>query len=498
MQAWRRFTGQTDLNTDNRSNAGGVGGQLPLQAGRSPGPFGIPTTLWLLWMIYVLTASGRVGNQDVEVTLGMSRAMLEGRVELPEKMAGSVQGRGGIWTSPYGVGHSLYLTPYLALGRAAAKLVPKLPVVMWEEFVVSFSNVPVIAGLMAYLVAAWRRVGATEARVAVGVGLFGLCSMLWPYAKLPFSDSLLALSVFAAWFHWTHGAVPKGALTGGVWLGAALVSRRQADAVVPILVLLAGVDTWRRGNAGRMGWLFLGLVPAVALRLAFNWARFGDVFLEQHPGLVGVGEVVRSEPAARLWEVLFSSSYGFLPYNLVPLAVLVAGMAGLCRHRRNDAIVALAMLVGGIGFLSLMRFGSGVSFGSRYLLFTVAFLGLAWPFVPRPGPGWMWWAWGPVFAGSLWLMAGGATLDSVPVMFRVKLASQPLRQWKGFYGEWGRVLSTSGRSDLPELESNPIWHHDAFRRPDFWWCHLAARVRASGLVSGGQAQPATAPERTAR
>ena len=123
------------------------------------GPFGIPPALWVLWVAYVLTVSGRVGNQDVEVTLSMSRAMVEGRVEFPEKMAGSVRGRDGIRTSPYGVGHSLYLVPYLEAGRAAAKVVPKLPVAMWEEFVVSFSNVPVIAGLMAYLVAAWRRMG---------------------------------------------------------------------------------------------------------------------------------------------------------------------------------------------------------------------------------------------------------------------------------------------------------------------------------------------------
>lgn len=461
------------------------------------GPFGIPPALWVLWVAYVLTVSGRVGNQDVEVTLAMSRAMVEGRVEFPEKMAGSVRGRDGIRTSPYGVGHSLYLVPYLEAGRAAAKVVPKLPVAMWEEFVVSFSNVPVIAGLMAYLVAAWRRMGATEARVAVGVGLFGLCSMVWPYSKLPFSDSLLALAVFGAWFHWTRGPGSRDALLGGLWLGAALVSRRQADSVVPILVLLAAVDAWRQGSSWRIGWLLAGLVPAVALRLAFNWARFGGMFLEKHPGMAGVEEVVRSDPTARFWEVLFSSSYGFVPYNLVPLAVLVAGFAGLWRHRRNDAVVTVAMLAGGIGFLSLMRFGSGVSFGSRYLLYTVAFLGLAWPWVPWPQPGWARWIWAPVVAGSLWLMAGGAALDPVPVMYRVKAVEPPLRQWKGFYGEWGRVLSLKAHADLSVLERNTIWQHDAFRRPDFWWCHLAARFGRGSLAHGTGDQPPV-PAETAR
>jgi len=466
-----------------------VDGQVHAQPGRSLGPLRVPLALWLLWIVYVLTASGRLGNQDVEVTLSMARVMLEGKVALPTRMSGSVRGAEGIWTSPYGVGHSLYLMPYLGAGRAAAKVAPQLPAVMWEEFVVSFSNVPVIAGLMAYLVAAWRRVGASEVKVTLGVGFFGLCSMLWPYAKLPFSDSLLALSVFAAWFHWTQGAARKSTLLAGLWLGAALVSRRQADAVVPILVLMAGVDAWRRGNSRRMGWLLLCLVPAVALRLAFNWARFGDMLLEQHPGLVGVGEVVRSKPAERLGEVLFSASYGFLPYNLVPLAVFVAGGVGLLCRRRDDVIVALAMLLGGMGFLSLMRFGSGVSFGSRYLLYTLPFLGLAWPFVPRPKPGLVLGVWGPVVGVSLWLMAGGVALDAVPVMYRVKVVEAPLRQWKGLYGEWGRVLSTSPRPDLPQLESDAIWQHDAFRRPDFWWCHLAARFGRGSLAHGTRDQP---------
>lgn len=454
--------------------------------------------LWLVWCLYLLSASGRVGNQDVEITLSMSRVMLEGKVALPTRMSGSVRGTDGIRTSPYGVGHSLYLMPYLGVGRAAAKVVPKLPAAMWEEFVVSFSNVPVIGGLMAYLVAAWRRMGATEARVAVGVGLFGLCSMLWPYAKLPFSDSLMALAVFGAWYHWTQGSARKEPLLGGLWLGVALVSRRQADAVVPILVLMAGVDAWRRGGLWRLGWLSVGLLPAVAMRLGYNLARFGNVFLEKHPGMAGVREVTQSDPGPQLWEVLFSSSYGFLPYNVVPLAVLVAGFAGFWRHRRHDAVMVLILLAGGIGFLSLMRFGSGVSFGSRYLLYTVAFMGLAWPWISWPQPAWVRWVWVPVVAVSLWLMAAGAALDPVPVMYRVRTAKAPLQQWKGFYGEWGRVLSTDGRSDLPELESNSIWQHDAFRRPDFWWCHLVARFRTGGLVQGAKAQPATAPGRTAR
>lgn len=443
---------------------------------------GIPLLLWVVWLVYLLTASGRVGNHDAEVTLSMTRAMSQGEVVLPAGMAGSIRGQGGIRTSPYGAGHSLYLMPYVWVGRGMAAMVPKLPVVMWEEFVVSFANVPVTGGLLAYLVMAWRRAGASEWRVGVGVLLFGLCTMLWPYAKLPFSDSLMALATFGAWYHWTCEGSWWQRLVSGGWLGVALVSRRQADSVVPLLMVLAGVDAWRRGVLWRMGWMALGMIPAVALRLWYNAARFGDVFSERQRGMTGLGEVLKAEPGEWAWDLLFSAAYGYVPYNVVPLAVFIAGLAGLWRQRRGDAVVAAGILIGGLGFLSLMRFGPGVSFGSRYLVYTVAFLGLAWPFVPWPAARWAWWACSPLAAWSLWLMAGGVALDVVPVVCRGIVSRPPLEQWKGLYGEWGRVLSMTGGSDLAELESDANWRHDAFHRPDFWWCHLYARSRKGNLA----------------
>lgn len=456
----------------------------------------IPVALWIVWVIYVLTASGRVGNQDAEVTMSMARALMGGEVAIPGKMANTTGGVGGIRTSPYGLGHSLYLMPYVGVARGVAKLVPALPVVMWEEFLVSFANVPVIGGLLAYLVAAWRRAGASESRVNLGVLVFGLSTMLWPYAKLPFSDSLLALATFAGWFHWNQGEGRRPALLAGAWLGMALLSRKQADAVVPLLLCLAAVDGWRKASWRRVGWMLAMLLPAVVLRLLYNQARFGNPFLERHPGMVGVGEVLRSDPALQFLDVILSSSFGFLPYNLVPLAVLILGMAGLWKHQRPAAWWVLTLIAGGIGFLSLLRFGSGVSFGSRYLLYLVGFMGLAWPWVPRPMPVWLRMALAPVVGASLWLMAGGVALDPVPVMYRVAGLQPPFVQFRGIYQEWGRVLSFRDRPEPPALEANPIWNHEAFRRPDFWWCHLLARWGKGGLVGAPQGHAPRAPVRT--
>lgn len=457
-----------------------------------------PAVFWLVLLVFLLTASGRVGNQDVAATMSMTQAMLRGEMELPARMAGAVEGKGGVWTSQYGVGHSLYLMPYVVVARGMAAIVPNLPVAMWEEFAVSFSNVPVVGGLLAYLVMAWRRAGASEARVGTGVVLFGLCTLLWPYAKAPFSDSLLALATFGAWYHGTSDGRRRDSLLCGVWLAIALVSRRQADSVVPILLALVGVDAWRRGMLWRVGWVILGVAPGVMLRMWYNLLRFGDPFTERQRGLVGAGEILKSVPSERLWQVLASPSSGYLPYNVVPLAVLLVGLVALWRHRRADAVVVVAILAGGIGFLSLMRFGPGVCFGSRYLVYTVAFVGLVWPFVPRPKSVWGWCAWSPLAAWSLWLMAGGAALDPVPVMYRVRECRPPFLQWKGMSAEWGRVLSPKDGADLPELESNVIWRHDAFRRPDFWWCHLVARFRKGGLMEPPNDHSRPVPEQMPR
>lgn len=453
-----------------------------------------PRALWGLLLVYFLTASGRVGISDVATTLELSRALIRGETSWPANQIPKTGIRRanapGERTSQYGLGHSAYMAPYVVVGRVAEKVIGRFPRVMWEEFVVGFSNVPLVGMLLWYLAGAWRRAGLDARQVNHGLWLVGLGTLLWPYSKATFSDTLMALSLFAGWFHWTEGTEGDGpgrrGLLSGVWLGVALLSRRQADAVVPVLVCLAAVDAGRSRSWGAWGRLWIGLVAAVALRLWFNQARFGSPFLEQHPGIGGieaVGRGWRQSGFERFADVAFGSANGFLPFNLVPLALLGVGLIPGWRRFRGELLVVLALAVSGIVFLSSLRFSPGVCFGSRYLLYLVPFLALGWGWAGGQASLVGRWGLGLVAVPSLVLMLAGVLTDPSPVSMRVPLMGQPFRTFRALAGETVRVLSWNRVAGPESLAGRPDWNHVAFQHPDFWWCHALGPRPGSGAAT---------------
>ena len=455
--------------------ANGAGGLLARLRSGLPLP-------WLLGLLgwFSLTVSGRIGNVDASVMLDLSRALLRGSVALPADCETCATGTGGTLVSPYGLAPSAYWMPFVLLGRAASRLAPSIPPTMWEEFFVSFANVPVITLLLLYLALAWRRAGAPEGRIRQGLVLFALATPLGPYAKLPFSDPLMALALFAAWFHWNVGGRPSSAAIAGCWLGAALLSRRQADSVVPVLVLLWLVESAQGRSWQRFGVCLLGVLPALAIRLAYNTARFGDPWTEDQPGIRGVGMLRASGWQPRLVSVLFSDWRGLATYGLVPLGIAALSLRKMHRASPRDAITLVVVVVSGIGFLTALPFGPGVSFGPRYALYLLPFLALAWPYFTVPKPLTIRFPMALAAGFSVWLMAGGTALDMLPVAQRARWMAPPGRQFKALAGEWRRVLSPGEHPDLPQLEASPVWRHAPFERPDFWWCHLwALRQRSN-------------------
>jgi hypothetical protein len=90
--------------------------------------------------------------------------------------------------------------------------------------------------------------------VRFGLWGVGLSSLLWAYAKMPFSDPWMAPGLFAAFCHWRwRSNVPSRAMGlahavwCGFWLGVALLSAQAgASALVPMLPRLL-----RLGGASR-------------------------------------------------------------------------------------------------------------------------------------------------------------------------------------------------------------------------------------------------------
>jgi hypothetical protein len=438
----------------------------------------------LILGFFLMMASGRVGNRDVAITLQLSRSLLVGNVNLPDGWADAPSRMGGGRTSQYGIGHSLSLIPFVLAGRATAAILPVATRPQWVEFFVSFSNVPVVMLILYYLSRRWRLLGCGDSRVAVGLLIVATATQIGPYAKLPFSDALLALGVLAAWCHWMESGW-RSSMAAGLWLGVAYLSRRQADLVIPFLgvLMVAQAAFLRRWNL--LGGLTLAVVPALALRLAYNHARFGSYFGETHPG-IPVAFVIQQAANLPLFfninEVLVSAEHGWLIYGLVPLGILILGVVALRRLSLWDAVAAVWIPLTGVLVMSELSVGPGTSFGARYLLFTMPFLLLAWPGVRTPR------GWVPrlacvvVLAGSAGLMATGFALDPLPIEIRMSRSTPPVGYFTACGREWERILGFNPGSEPSELTSDTGWNHDPFRRPDFWWCHAAARLQipASG------------------
>ena len=431
----------------------------------------------LILGFFLMMASGRVGNRDVAITLKLSHSLLVGSVNLPEGWKDAPSRTGGGRTSQYGIGHSLSLIPYVLFGRAAAAILPVVPRSQWEEFFVSFSNVPVVMLILYYLSRRWRLLGCGDKRVAAGLLIVAVTTQIGPYAKLPFSDALLALGVLAAWCHWMEAGW-KSSMAAGIWLGVAYLSRRQADLVIPFLVVLmvAQAAFLRRWN--HFGGMALAIIPALALRLAYNHVRFGSFFGETHPG-IPVAFVLQQAADLPLFfnlnEVLLSPNHGWLIYGVVPIGVFLLGVLSLRRLSPWDAVATVWIPLTGVLVMSELSVGPGTSFGARYLLFTMPFLLLAWPTVRVPR------GWVPrlvctlLLAGSTGLMATGFALDSLPIETRGKRSTPPVGYFTACGREWGRVLGFDAVPESPELAADAGWNHEPFRRPDFWWCHAVAR-----------------------
>lgn len=176
----------------------------------------------------------------------------------------------------------------------------------------------------------------------------------------------------------------------GLLAGWALISEYTA---APIVLLLA-VRVWLGGRFRSVVAFCLGLLPPLALLLAYNRACFGSPWSlssahEALPlyassashGLFGVGP-----PSARvIFEYLFSPSRGtilFSPFWLWALPGFVLWWKS--RIARRDCAFAAAAAVLHVVILSgYPHWEGGYSLGSRYLIPALFFAALAIPFAIR-------------------------------------------------------------------------------------------------------------------
>lgn len=468
--------------------------------------------LCILTLIYLFSASGRIGLVDAEVMIRVSRSMLQGSLAISDAGLFTVSGVNGHHYSYFGLLPSIWYLPFILLGRALAHLIGLMSVTAWEEFLVSFSSVPLASAILWYLLTYWRRQQIPNRQICLGLWLVGLCTSLWPYAKLQGSDLMMALGLLAAVIHGFDFKRPGSMWLSGMWLGVALLARKQAQISAPLILLYLTYRTWRLALPlspfqstflRPMVWLLAGLTPPVLITLIYNYIRHGSPFSEPNPLVPVPWEMPAvSEAAKRLMELSFlSSRRALVIYNLVAVLMFLFAYPRWRRHPgdRDLPLLIIALLVVNLlFFMGTWFWGSGVSYGSRYLLFLVPLFALGWGHISLPLRRWQTYTLGLGTAWGVWLALMGVLIDPNPAQYRhvTQLGG------RGFFPyvyalESARMLDLKWGRLPPELESHSELTHFAFKVPDLWWVHIAEHLKArmTSPSDPTRIQPATAETR---
>lgn len=426
-----------------------------------------------LALVYLLTASGRVGLADSSIMLEVTRSLLGGHVSLPEHVL-TATGADGQRYSQFGLLTSLYWMPFVLLGRLVAAVVPGVPLVMLEEFFVSFSGVPIVLLLLGYLVWEWRSRGLEEMQVRRGLWLIGLTTLVWPYSKIVASDLLFALTVLGAWCHGRRATVWRHAVAAGVFLGLGLLCRKQAQTVMPVIVLYLLLrcprTAWRRVGLG----LLTGFLPPLLVHLAYNYARWGNPFLEVYAFVNAETPAGLLGWVSMLWYNLFGSYQGLFLFSPVLLAMLLLGAKAWWRVERLEP-VCIFLLLGG-QLLLFAYFGPAlgpISFGARLLVFMIPLLALAWPYCLPASVPWKNWLLVAFAVAGLIVQVLGVTTDALAAWQRRELSGSDQPILSAHAAELTRVLGgPKPAAAASSPETLPYSSHPAFQCVDFWWVHL--------------------------
>lgn len=451
--------------------------------------------LGLLAGVYLLSVTGRLPVMDQSVMFHQTRSMLAGHLSISGVGWDHVTpvGVGGLHYSQYGVLMSALWIPSTILVRLVAVVVHGIPLKLLEEFAASFINVVASLGILAYLAQEWRRCGVNAGRIRFGLIGFGFSSLLWAYAKMPFSDPWMALGLFAGYCHWRWREDWTGNVyLAGFWLGLALLSRKQAQVMVPVLIACFAWEAWR-SSPGRKALtrVVLTLIPAALIQGLYNYGRFGSPFLEVYPAVEGGAPLNLAGLVKNFVGILVDPVNGFVPYNLFVIAVAVA--AGWRWWRSDPLGAALPWLLLGASALLLCRFyfwSGGVCFGSRYLLFVIPFAALGLPYLPDPLGAWRW-VLGVAFVLGVLVQLAGVMIDPLAVSMRIQFVpDSPKSVIRLYAAEVGRVvgmpqpmLTDAGRGAAYAV-------HPAFQVPDVWWAHVIYELRHPGATAAKGVLPA--------
>ena len=343
---------------------------------------------WLFGLalgVYFFTAGGSLTTTDAVVAFDVTRNIVEkGTLATSGNLLGleAFRGADGRYYSPFGILQSIYNIPFYVAGTVFVEVtgmtagkpdsIPKAAVSLGQSLIGAWI-IWLIFGLS-------LTVTGDESAAALAALTAAFGTVLWPYAKFGFNQPLACATLAAAVGGVLTGVRqrrPSRTALGGLWLAASLLTRHEmAIAALPLggWLMLAARD-WR--DRLRQTFAFLpGVLAGVAIWMALNVVRFGDVFESGYlrDTTPGFGSPVFEGLAG----LLFSPGASLFLYS--PVAVL--GIVGLVRLWHRDRMVAIlcsSIIVVFVGFYATLgNWMGGRSWGSRYLVVVVPYLMVGW------------------------------------------------------------------------------------------------------------------------
>lgn len=331
--------------------------------------------------VYLLLASGRARTID-EHSIHFTTESLwrDGTMAVPQMVAAKMfygrVGRDGQPYSPYGPGQPVLAVPYYAVlgGLLESASRPSLAFLA-REAATQLPSSTAAAACVAILFCLSRLTGASVRASVAAATILGAATLLATYAKLAFTEPLLALLATAALWALARGLETghvRGFAAASALAGYAFLTKFTAGAFL-ILALFAGYVAERRRAArtGELAALLLPFLLAAFGYLALNLVRFGNPLEFGYPAAVEGGKEVLtfSTPLlVGLYGLLLSPGKGLFLFAPPVLAALF-GFRALLRARPGLAWAALVH--GGVTLLFYARYThweGGYCFGPRYLV----------------------------------------------------------------------------------------------------------------------------------
>jgi len=336
--------------------------------------------------VYLATAGGSLTTTDAVATFDVTRSIVERHsVAMSSNLLGreAERGRDGRYYSPFGLGQSIYNVPFYLAAKFALRApgmhlgkpdtLPKAFVALGQTLI---SSAIVFEIFRLSLLVTGDVAASALAAVTLAFG-----SVLWPYSKFGFNQPLACLTLLSAVrcaFVGVRAPSLERLVWSGCWLASSLMTRHEmAIASVPIgaWIWLDGEHTVRE-RIRRIGAFSPGLVVGIGAWLFYNAIRFGNPLETGYlqDATPGFGSSIATGLAA----LVASPSASLFLYS--PFAIAgVAGLVMLTRRDRSAGALMWALVAGfALAYASLGNWLGGRSYGSRYLVVVLPYVGVGW------------------------------------------------------------------------------------------------------------------------